>query len=627
MAHENIKEEQWLPALDEVDIKRIGDWYVDSLRGSFVESLMTVEDEAALEFNFIGQCLILCFDTLTPPNYGNFESGAIDVFIDGKLSKTLYQRNSANEITIISEDEKKDHHIRLVHRIVDSNCGCRIQGFRILTSPCGDLSFVVSGEHNFSMTDVRAILKRDNKTIRNCLIRNWLTGQCALAGLPPGQNYSLEIIASGWNTLYEKNIQIKLNEETVLSPINLTRSHDATLGAFKFPCMGHPIFKLSEGNFRMRFKAHDSKIKEVKLIRHVGPAKISRICKFQEDVDRSGVFQGLDVDAMYLLCEGSVEIPNDIPIGLYDIEITLANKANAKRKLFSRKCVNIVNEFPVDPVFMTYGHMDVWGQGPSEYILKLIELANIVAPDMVLVSNSCNPAYVSGAMNELDVPFAINFGNHQSLGKEKWFGESIGAIDIGSNLSVINYGHTWDRDLSEVKQVLDDRSDVACKIIHTFEYGAPVKEILDAHDISLFHDAHGPGPKVISLGKTPTIRVGKVDNKSFRIIRFKNGKPNSYTYENHESAPIPFPRNELPPIRIEFDEPNDGSQTKISTKVINELNENIPNARIAFILKHGEYSADNGEIENQVVSDDKQYVVVTVRLNLPANSVETIAIS
>ena len=44
------------------------------------------------------------------------------------------------------------------------------------------------------------------------------------------------------------------------------------------------------------------------------------------------------------------------------------------------------------------------------------------------------------------------------------------------------------------------------------------------------------------IGATPTVRVGKVNSESFRLIRFDAGRPGGYTYRGHATAAIAFPR-------------------------------------------------------------------------------------
>ena len=63
--------------------------------------------------------------------------------------------------------------------------------------------------------------------------------------------------------------------------------------------------------------------------------------------------------------------------------------------------MHVVAEFPKNPVFVTFGHMDTFGQEPAEYLERIAELSNLIAPDMVLVSNEVNGAYVSGALSRL----------------------------------------------------------------------------------------------------------------------------------------------------------------------------------------------------------------------------------
>ncbi|MCH2612828.1 MAG: hypothetical protein MK006_17315, partial [Pirellulales bacterium] len=133
------------------------------------------------------------------------------------------------------------------------------------------------------------------------------------------------------------------------------------------------------------------------------------------------------------------------------------------------------------------------------------------------------------------------------------------------------------------------------------------------------HDAHGPGDKLMEMGNTPTQRVGKTNSVSFRVVQFENGKVASATYAGHETAPIPFERDELCPLRIEVLKPSE-------VRVINEYSQAFSKGRVSFVVPNGRYLPTAGQIISESVSDNKKLVEVIVENDIPASSETTITL-
>ena len=129
-----------------------------------------------------------------------------------------------------------------------------------------------------------------------------------------------------------------------------------------------------------------------------------------------------------------------------------------------------------------------------------------------------------------------------------------------------------------------------------------------------------------SFGGTPTRRIGKTNSESFRIVRFLNNAVASCTYNGHETAPVPFPRESTSPLTLSFKHANDGTHDSNAVTVTNRLADTIANGRVTFIMPSGEYQIDGGRRESLVTSDDGQYIILTIRLNIPANREEVIRI-
>jgi hypothetical protein len=377
--------------------------------------------------------------------------------------------------------------------------------------------------------------------------------------------------------------------------------------------MGSPAIVRPGGSFAVRFTLDEASIKAVELRRRCGPASISRHVAFREN--KAVAYDGK--------AEGTVVLPQDVPSGVYDLVFTLSRGGQTQQRV-SPRCVSVVAQYPRDPVFVTFGHRDTWGQEQAEYLERLAEVSNLIAPDMVLVSDEVNAAYASGAFARLEMPHLINFGNHEVGGHEEWYGNDVGMVDVGPNLAILNFSPTWHGDLSHAYALLESRAGVTCKIINAFEHDAPVEDMLDRYRISFLHEAHGPKPKVVTVGRTPTQRAGKNDSESFRVVRFQGCRPVSFTYAGDPLAAIPLPRRLPPPLRVSYSPANDGRHHPVTATVENQWAEPFPNGRVVFVMPNGKYSVDRGRIESAVSSDDGTFVVLSTRLDIPAKSAVTI---
>ena len=598
---------EWVSALDTARVLQSGTWWESQFRYAETACLETEDNGAALTFEFTGKGVALGLGQHAVSAYGRPSLGKLIVTVDDGSPRILYPGNEAREVVLARGLTLGKHRVRVEHLQNRGETGCRISGFRVLAEYSGELAFVLNGEENGFFVDARAVIRQGGQMVRNTLVRNWLSGACRLTGLPAGKGYSLELIAYGWESQKIEEIAIQKGRETRLPPVYLHRNPETRPQGFRFPVLGYPAIRRPGEFFRVRLEAYDSAIEQVKLSRRVGPATISRTVAFEEDPGKR----------FYYDREGIISLPQDIPPGLYDLSI----KVSGSRGDFTRqspRSVYVVRDYPKDPVFMTFGHLDTQGQYQAEYERKLAEVANLIAPDMVLISNAVNPAYISGAHLILEMPYAITFGNHQFYGHEKWYGDQVGIIDYGPNLCILNFGHPWHVDLSQANALLSSRAQAKIKIINAFEHNAPAETFLDRHKVKLIHDAHGPGEKVMTIGATPTTRVGKSNSSSFRVVRFKDGHVTSATYRGDAVAPIPFDRAGPLPLSVTYDPGNDGKHDKVTATVTNMLEDAFPNCRMTFVLPAGTYAVDGGRLATMVTSDDGRYTVLTVRVDAPA---------
>jgi hypothetical protein len=223
----------------------------------------------------------------------------------------------------------------------------------------------------------------------------------------------LEVRATGWQTVRTEGIQIEAGNPTEIPAVYLRRDESTVIQRFRFPRLNQPAIRTPGATFRSRFLGFDATIDQVRLTRRVGPAVISRVVEFEEDT-AAGYYYDREVVAT---------LPDDMPPGAYDlaIKVTGGRRTGTCR---SPRSVHVVQQYPTDPVLVTFGHLDTSAQYQAEYLERLVSVINLLAPDMVLCSNAVNPAYLAGALAGLDVPYIINFGTHQVSGHEAWFGDS-----------------------------------------------------------------------------------------------------------------------------------------------------------------------------------------------------------
>jgi hypothetical protein len=608
----------WIPAIDQKQVRRSGQWSEATFRRAGTTHLATQQDGAVLEFSFKGSGLMLTFDAHGLPfaHLGSENLGRVEVTIDGGATIGIEPQREDRDVVLARGLADGDHAVRLVHRATLAGVGCRIVGFRVLRGDEGELSLLIHGEANRFLTDVRAVLSLKGKVVASRLVRNWMTGASRIAGIPADRGYELQLRASGWKPVSISGIEIVSGKETALSSIYLKRAADSTADRIEFPRMGTPAILQAGGSLATRFALRGASLESMELQRRTGRAHISHKAEFTEDKARE--YDGY--------AEGEINLPADTPPGLYDLVFKL-NTNGRRTEQMAPLSVHVVAEFPKNPVFVTFGHMDTFGQEPAEYLERIAELSNLIAPDMVLISNEVNGAYVSGALSGLDMPHVVNFGNHEVSGHEEWYGKAVSMTDFGPNLSILNLSHAWHGDISHAFALLESRAKTPCKIINAFEHDAPVEAMLDRYRIPFLHEAHGPNPKVTQIGRTPTQRAGKVNSESFRVVRFEGCKAVSFTYAGDQVAPIPLPRHQASPMRLSFSPENDGSHRTVTARIANDWHQEFPNGRITFVLPKGEYKVDNGRIESVVASDDSRFVIMTARVDIPAKSAVSVTAS
>jgi hypothetical protein len=598
---------EWVSATDEIRVIREGLWQEASFRYAERKHLRSATDGTSLKFGFSGTMVTIRLGQHAVPAYNRPNTGALKVKVDNGRESTIYPLNEPREIVLARNLPFAEHTVQIRHEATKNDSIVCIEAFGYSSEPTGELSFNLTGKHNAWLVDARAILYHHEIVIANRLVRNWLTGQCRLTGLPPGKEFRLELHAIGWNSFIANNIEIQAGKETILPPVYLDAAPPEAAKGWLFPHIGRQTIRKAGESFRTRFQAPGHIIHGMQIESHMGPATISRKLAYNEDEGAAYLYDR----------EFVVAIPVDTPPGLYDLKVRATRPEQEEvYDLCSYSSVMVVKDYPVDPVFMSWGHLDTQGQYQAEYLRDMAEIANLAGADMVLMACACNPAYIAGALSVLEIPYTVNFGNHQFPGFEQWYGPQENIVDFGPDMCILNRSLPWHESTVLTDALFSERPDARIKIINAFEHNAPF-ELLDNHKIALLHDGHGIEDRVMKMGKTPTQRVGKINAQSFRIIRFKNEKVVSCTYMNDAVAPIPFARGSVKPLRVSVDPPANGHNKKITITVINDLLEAFPGCRIAALMPAGKYICKGGVIELAVESDCKRFLRLVIRTDMP----------
>ena len=604
----------WISATNSDSVEQAGSWQRDQFRNARSAHLKSYQDGAELTIPFSGTAIGIRLAGQNTPEYsgqGAASQGLLVCSIDGTVAKTVHCTQAGREQILAHGLKPGDHILKIRHTAVNNQTGCRIDGFWALPATTGSVTFQLTGERSQFLTDCRLIVVQGDKIIRSTISRNWISGTCSLL-LPAGANYRIAIQASGWQSVSSSAFDITANSETTLTIPYLKRSVSTISYRFRYPSINTQAIRTRGSTFRARFLGFTATIKTVRIKREIGNKTISRLLEFRELSDR----------AHYYDREVEVTIPADTPVGIYDLEIAIEGSGRTSVAK-SPRSVAIIKNYTQNPRFVSWGHLDTSGQYQAEYLQRLCSMVDIIAPDMVLASNCVNPAYISGAMASLRSPYMVNFGNHQMPGHKHWYGADIQIVPLTPQINVLNYALPWFHGTEAASGLFNRYPDATYNIINGFESNAPI-EFLNQHKVRLIHDAHGLGSKAMIIAGTQTQRVGKTNSNSFRVIQFMDGKVESCTYNNHPTAPIPFARTQVMPLRVKQTVEND----TYTATVTNELKMDFRDATIRFLVPADQtYRTSGGEITSTALSDDKSLLEIIVSIDIPRETVFSLNLS
>jgi len=682
--------------LGDEGLRRGGAWEEAIYRQSYParRHLHTEEDGAWLEreIETSGDATDLVLVLESHPAYvyrGGPVSGLLEVTIEGASERVLDLRSEAAEVVLARALPRGKHRVRLRHRAApDGGRGARVVGFRSLPGPTAELAFVLGGEEAGMLVDARFTLRSGGEALRSSVQRNWLSGAVRLAGLPPAEDAVLEIEAAGWEPLSIDLPPLHPGSERRLVPLHLRLDRDLLSEGVASPRLGHPAVKSPGEGLRIEFAALAERAEiagdgnealqetalAVRWVQQIGPARRSVLLWEGE--------QALD-PAAHAAPGGNAlefELPPDPYDGFGDLVVETRSSAGPRLRR-SPRSLRLRPEPVGQPLFLVLGHLDTWGHYQAETLAAFAGMTNLIDPDAVLLSNEVNPAYVAGGLKGLQAPHLATIGNHAfgyetspsyldasgepaegrpgrpysvSFGEtaqgllhrephyewrrsasrafDRWYGDPVGAVDLGGGVAVLNYGWSWEPERNrEAIALAAERFEPfrgsRVRVLNAYE-SEPPSDFLDHFDFALVHSAHA-WPRAVAkhapdrdsargtrFWRDETLFLGKRSSDTFRLVRFEADRAGSHSYAGHEHDPYPFDRHRAAPLRAEF-EPAPASGPW-RARVVNQFREPFPGCRLDWVLPRGEYTVAGAELRGAWDSDDARWTVLTLRLDVPA---------
>ena len=269
--------------------------------------------------------------------------------------------------------------------------------------------------------------------------------------------------------------------------------------------------------------------------------------------------------------------------------------------------------------------MDTWTQRNAEHLRLLVELTNLIHPDLLLVANEVNWQYVAGALAACQVPYMLTSGNHGLPGFERYFGPAVGWVRAG-DVFIGNFCGNWQDQAGALEAAFGHAAGARYRILQGFEYDLPA-ELARKLNVDLYAFGHGfssqwaghpdeRGP----TAELPWLHLGK----EFHLVTvdLSTGKATAAGVASALSgmaAKYPIPRHE-PWSPVVFDPPADGSASTVRATVRNPLTIALDSARVRFVMPAGAYVPSVGRVVRSTLNADGRQTEVIVEVDVPARS-------
>ncbi len=534
------KAEYWQTVIGVVDdpmVQTTGEWNQYFYRRSFPtkQHLHTDEDGATLKRTFDASGLALVLESHIPYVYsGSLNDGILEVAIDGEVIREIYPLTEANEIVLYRDREPQPRRVSLRHWYApNGGRGVRIIGFRELSEPAADLAFFLTGEAGDLLVDARVTVLDGNTVLRTVVQRNWMSGMVRLTDVPPGEGYTLRIDALGWKSVTLPLPPLHAGSERWLTPVHLRLNNQLLSEGFERPRLGYPAVKRPGDSLNLHFAPHQNdeplKLLSLRWEQTIGKAR-RRVLLWEGS-------NPIPAEGMHM----SIDLPDQPLQGMGDL-VAYVHSPDRAFTWRAPRSLHLRDSFPDQPVFLTLGHLDTWGHYQGEYLATFADMANLINPDAVLISNEVHPAYTAGGLKNLNVPHLVTIGNHTfgyvespsfldsdgtrrpgpdfpfsvSVGEvdqgflhrephydwhhtatrdfDRWYGDPIGVVEIGPEIAVLNYGWSWvpEHNHEAIKAAwrkFESYRESRIRVLNAYE-SEPTRDFLDHFDFALVHSAH-----------------------------------------------------------------------------------------------------------------------------------------
>ena len=266
----------------------------------------------------------------------------------------------------------------------------------------------------------------------------------------------------------------------------------------------------------------------------------------------------------------SLRVPATTPHDMYGLRI-VQFAAGVAYPTDVEQAVSVREPLPPTYHIAGVGHMNTWGQQTSEYLALVATTAHLAGARHLLIANEVNPAYITGALKDLRIPYLVTNGNHTVGRWLEFFGPRTFAVDDGP-LRLVAFNDRPDQSWRDVEDLLVGRPGASSRVVVAYEGYAPV-DMIRRSGVDLLFDGHSTGDHPNRADFPPgTLQMRAPTQETMRWIAMNHGglapavtATNGLVQEIQglgatSSVPLlEFPRTGPAPLRVEYSQPNDGS--------------------------------------------------------------------
>ncbi|MBI3866628.1 MAG: hypothetical protein HY290_32500 [Planctomycetia bacterium] len=547
------------------------------------------------------------------PRYSDFADARLRIRIDERPWKEIALATARQEWPI-AEDLPAGEHQVVVEPVGTMSA---VDGFRFAPEPLSGLfGTIVGSGYSELLTDVRADVFSEGKRVRTEYVRSPLTGNFEIWGIAPG-TYKLRLTAAGWLPHEIPEVVIRQPGQRVdLGIIAVTR--DPRCGGRDLQHREGPRFGRSLSiQPGQSFTTH---------INHMGvmPTGARLVSPFKSIDVRISDSRMIELGTANNVGVATFTVPQSTPYDMYDLHLSFAGAAREQTSVLAQ-AVSVREPLPPDFHVAGIGHMNTWGQQTAEYLAQVARVAELAGARTLLVSNEVNAAYVSGAFQDLRIPYLVTAGNHTMPRWDEYFGSASVAHDDGS-LRVVTFGRSPTESWHEAGRMIRERPDATNRVLLCYEGYAPIDLIRDGQ-VDLLFDGHSDRPHADTKSFPPgTLHMRAPTQETIRWIPMNHQGISSEIRTAEDVPVLNVPRSGPAPLRLNYTAANDGSALEQTAVITNEYPQRFPHARIRFLMRAGRYRLEGGKPLQTFESDAGTTTVIDAEVDVPAQKDVTVTI-